>query len=427
MLAVLALLVAACASPTPTPTPTHTPTPEPTPTPTPTATATPTPVPAPTPTPEPTPAPSPTATSTPTPTPTATPTPTPRPAATPTPTLSPADIIAAVTPSVVGVSTNLSWGSGVVVREDGLIATAFHVVEDATSIVVTFSDGSEVQARLLGEDLGRDVAILKVPRSGLTPLRLATNSSIRIGEPVSKLGYPSGYLEVSTGIVSALVEPHRITSSRIQITADINPGDSGAPLITATGELAGILVAKDFYSSGVGFGSPLSNTLVNRLANGERICQPTPPLLNGTSFSHPNGWTVRLPRGVEYDRTYYPDDPAYHAVVREAPYPWMEVYIEEVAYPYDGIDLFLEALVGWEGWTYASTTDVRSVCHQGGSQAWEFDFEATDGDGYFYYERNLAIRDGQSWYRFLGLAPYDGFLEVEQDLDTVLYSFRLDR
>ncbi len=338
-----------------------------------------------------------------------------------------ADIIAQVTPSVVSIATDVGWGSGVVMREDGLIATAFHVVGGATSIVVGFSDGSEVQARLLGEDLGRDVAILKIPRSGLTPIRLASGASIRIGEPVSKLGYPSGYLEVSTGIVSALVEPYRINGSRIQLTADINPGDSGAPLITASGELAGVLVSKDFYSSGVGFASPLSDALVDRLASGERVCQPTLSLLQGTTFSHPNGWSTRLPGGVEYDRSFAPEDPGYHVVARDAPYPWMEVYVEELAYPYASIYELFADLVGWEGWTYTATTDERPVCHRGGSQAWEFDYEAVDDEGYAYYERNLVIRNGSSWFLLQGLAPYDGFLDVEQEIDTVLYSFQPDR
>lgn len=328
---------------------------------------------------------------------------------------------------MVSISTDFALGSGVVVGEDGLIATAFHVVEDATSIIVGFNDGSEAQARLLGEDLGRDLAILKVPRSGLTPIRLADSTSIRIGESVSKLGYPSGYLEVSTGIVSALVEPYRINSDRIQVTADVNPGDSGAPIITTGGELAGIVVAKDYTAAGVGFASSLNNALVSRLENGERICQPTPPLLDGTTFSHPNGWSIRLPRGAGYDRSFHPNDAGYHLVGRESPYPWMEVYIEEVAHPYANVYELFEGLIGWEGWTYTPTTDARVVCHPSGSEAWEFDYEAIDTEGYFYYERNLVIRNGPSWYLLLALAPYDGFLDVEQEIDTVLYSFRLDR
>lgn len=418
-----AVFVAACASPGPAPT--HTPASEPTPTLAPTATSIPGATSTPTPTPIPTPTPAPAATATPTPT--ATTTPTPTATASPTPTPSPADIIAAVTPSVVSISTDLAWGSGVVIREDGLIATAFHVVEGASSIVVTFNDDSEVQARLLGEDLGQDIAILKVPRTGLTPIRLTDNAGIRIGEPVSKLGYPSGYLEVSTGIISALVEPHRINGSRIQVTADINPGDSGAPLILASGELAGILVSKDFYSSGVGFASPLSGRLVGRLANGERICQPTPSLLSGSTYSHANGWSVRLPRGVRYNQSFQPGDAGYHLVDREAPYPWMEVYIEEIAYSYASVYEFFEDLVGWEGWTYNPVTDARLVCHQEGSEAWEFDYEAVDEGGYAYYERNLVIRRGRNWYLLLAISPYDGFLDVEQELDTVLYSFRVDR
>lgn len=314
-----------------------------------------------------------------------------------------------------------------VVREDGLIATAFHVVEGATSIVVTFSDGSEAQARLLGEDLGQDIAVLKVPRSGLTPIPLASSAGIRIGESVSKLGYPSGYLEVSTGIISALVEPYRINGNQIQVTVDINPGDSGAPIITSGGELAGIVVAKDYTSAGVGFASPLSDSLVDRLASGERICQPDPPLLAGRIFSHPNGWFVDLPPGVEHDDSFSPEEPGYHLITRETPYPWMQVFVDEIPWSYTGIDEFIDHDPGWEGWSYTPVTDVRLVCHQGGSEAWEFEYEAMDTDGYLYYERDLVIRNGQSWYLLLALAPYDGFLEVEQELDTVLYSFRFSR
>lgn len=349
------------------------------------------------------------------------------PTATPTPTPSPADIIARVTPSVVSISTDLAMGSGVVVGENGLIATALHVVEDSSSITIGFSDGSDVQARLLGEDLGRDVAILKVPRSDLSPIDFASSTDIRIGEPVSKLGYPSGYLEVSTGIISALLESYRLNGDRIQVTTDINPGDSGGPVITARGQLIGILIAKDFYSSGVGFASPLSNELVNRLANGERICQPTPPSLDGTPFTHPNGWSVDLPHGVEYDQSFSRGNPGSHYIAREAPYPWMQVHIEELPRPYSNLDEFFQDDPGWEGWEYTSLTDVRSICHQAGSAAWEVDYAAVSEDGYVYYERDLIIKNGPRWYLLMAIAPYDWFLDVEQELDTVLYSFRFNR
>ena len=173
-----------------------------------------------------------------------------------------------VAPSVVSIGTDFGVGSGVVIGEDGLILTALHVVEDAASITVWFSDGSETQGRLLGEDLGQDLALIKVPRSDLSAIPLADRASVRLGDAVTKLGYPSGYLEVSTGIISALVDAYRINGERIQITADVNPGDSGAPIITADGDLAGIVVAKDYTSAGVGFASPLTYGLVDQLASG---------------------------------------------------------------------------------------------------------------------------------------------------------------
>ena len=358
---------------------------------------------------------------------TATPGPTSAVATTPTPTPTQADIIAQVTPSVVSITTDFGWGSGVVVREDGLIVTALHVVEDAASITVGFSDGSESQARLLGEDLGQDLAVIKVPRSGLSPVPLVDDESLRIGEAISTLGYSEGYLALSTGVVSALVEPYRIDGKRIQVTADVNAGDSGGAILTSTGELAGIVVSVLIGSSGVGFASPLDERLINRMANGERICQPTPPMLRGTTFSHPNGWSVELPPGVEYDESSSQGNLGYHYIARVVPYPWVEVHIDELPWDYGSIFEFTEGDPGWEGWSYALVTYVRPVCHEGGSEAWELDYEATNADGYVHYERNIVIRNGQSWYRLLALAPYDGFLDVEQELDTVLYSFRLTR
>ena len=305
--------------------------------------------------------------------------------------------------------------------------TALHVVQDATAITVGFSDGSEAQARLLGEDLGQDLAVLKVPRSGLSPIDVADSANLRVGQTVTKLGYSEGYLALSTGIVSALVPPYRIDGALIQVTADINPGDSGAPIITAEGKLAGIIVASNFDLSGVGFASRLDSQLISRLADGERICQPSPPLVPASTFAHTNGWFVDLPPGVEYDQAFSSEEPGFYLVARETPYPWVEVYIEEVPFSYSTIDELIDSLTGWEGWTYTALTSSRLVCHQSGFDAWEFDYEAVDGEGFFYYERDLVIRKDRSWYILLALGPYDGFFDVEQEFDTILYSFRFDR
>ncbi len=187
------------------------------------------------------------------------------------------------------------------------------------------------------------------------------------------------------------------------------------------------MVSKHFNLSGVGFASPLNNQLISRLADGERICQPSPPLVRASTFAHPNGWFVDLPPGVEYDQMFSSEEPGFYLVTRETPYPWVEVYIEEAPFSYSSIDELIDGFTSWEGWTYTGLTSPRLVCHQSGFDAWEFDFEAVDEEGAFYYERDLVIRRNRSWYILLALGPYDGFFDVEEEFDTILYSFRFDR
>ena len=318
---------------------------------------------------------------------------------------------------MVSVRTDLLWGSGVVVRENGVILTALHLVEDATDITVGFSDGTEAQARLLGEDLGLDLAVIKVPRSGLSPVQLADRDELRIGQAVSTLGYSEDYLALSTGIISAFVEPYRIDGERIQVTADINPGDSGAPIITAAGELAGIVVAAHFDLSGVGFASPLGDRLIARMAEGERICQPWPPLLEATTFAHPDGWFADLPQGFEHIS-------GTNRVGRERQ-PWTWVFVSELQLPsYSSADEVVDG-VTVPDWTYTPLTSSRVVCHPSGFDAWEFEFVVEGESGSFYYERKLVMRTDRSWYLLTGRS--DNGFDVEQEVDTVLYSFRFSR
>jgi len=158
-------------------------------------------------------------------------------------------------------------GSGFVIDTDGHIATNQHVVDGATSITVTFSNGHTAKATVVGTDPSTDVAVIKVdaPASELHPLAFADSNKVKVGDGVVAIGSPFG-LEgtVTTGIVSALNRtidaPNNFTiSGAIQTDAAINHGNSGGPLLDADGNVVGInaqIESDSGGSDGVGFAIP---------------------------------------------------------------------------------------------------------------------------------------------------------------------------
>jgi S1-C subfamily serine protease len=172
-------------------------------------------------------------------------------------------------------------GSGFVVDEQGDIVTNEHVVDGATSIVVTFSDGTKAKATLLGSDASADLAVIRVhvAASELTPLTLADSSTVEVGDPVA-IGSPFGYADsITSGIVSALgrdIEaPNGATiKGAVQTDAAINPGNSGGPLIDASGRVIGVnaqISSQSSGSAGVGFAIPSSTvkSVVARILGGD--------------------------------------------------------------------------------------------------------------------------------------------------------------
>jgi S1-C subfamily serine protease len=162
-------------------------------------------------------------------------------------------------------------GSGFVYDRDGHVVTNQHVVAGASSVSVSFWNGTERPATLVGTDPSTDLAVLRVdgPRSLLEPLRLASSTAVRVGDPVLAFGSPFG-LEgtVTSGIVSAL---HRemtapntyIITDTIQTDAAINHGNSGGPLLDRQGRVIGVnaqIESDSGGSDGVGFAIP-SNTV----------------------------------------------------------------------------------------------------------------------------------------------------------------------
>ncbi|WP_324649716.1 trypsin-like peptidase domain-containing protein [Georgenia sp. H159] len=168
-----------------------------------------------------------------------------------------------------------SSGSGMVLREDGYVVTNNHVIDAAGDgdgeVSVTFADGAQERADIVGRTADYDLAVLKVDRDGLTPLPLADSDAVVVGDPVVAVGAPLG-LEgtVTSGIISALNRPVQAGGSSegtsfinaIQTDAAINPGNSGGPLINTAGEVIGINTAiaqaggQPTGSIGLGFAIP---------------------------------------------------------------------------------------------------------------------------------------------------------------------------
>jgi putative serine protease PepD len=197
-------------------------------------------------------------------------------------------VAAKVLPSVVSLDVTVSGGrgsgSGVVIRSDGYILTNNHVAGNATSIRVTFNDGTSATARLVGADAASDLAVVKVDRTGLTAATLGRSASVKVGDSVLAVGSPLGLSgTVTAGIVSALNRPVNTTQGNgfgtptvttvidaIQTDAAINPGNSGGALVDLAGQVIGINSAIATAGSaggqagniGVGFAIPIDQAKV---------------------------------------------------------------------------------------------------------------------------------------------------------------------
>ena len=164
-------------------------------------------------------------------------------------------------------SQTRAQGSGFVYDTSGHIVTNQHVITGASSIAVSFWNGTELDATLVGTDPSTDLAVLQVdaPRSLLQPLQLASSSAVDVGDSVLALGSPFG-LEgtVTSGIVSALhremTAPNNFTiTDTIQTDAAINHGNSGGPLLDRRGRVIGVnaqIESESGGSDGVGFAIP---------------------------------------------------------------------------------------------------------------------------------------------------------------------------
>ncbi|MGO9018115.1 MAG: S1C family serine protease [Syntrophobacteraceae bacterium] len=184
-----------------------------------------------------------------------------------------AEFFYCATPSITGS------GSGVVLREDGLIITNSHVVSGAQDIRVVLSDGRRLEARITASDSNDDLAVIKVD-IGDKPLKaiaLGDSDTLKVGQRVLAVGNPFGLGQTLTsGVVSmtgrTIRDHETVLRNLIQTDAPINPGNSGGALINLDGELVGLctaILSPTGSSIRIGFALPV-----------KRIKAVAPELLN---------------------------------------------------------------------------------------------------------------------------------------------------
>lgn len=160
-------------------------------------------------------------------------------------------------------------GSGFVWDDAGHIVTNYHVVDGARSVTVTFHDQQEFEAKVIGLEPRKDIAVLKVeaPAKLLVPIKVAKATQLEVGQKAVAIGNPYGLDHtLTTGVISALGRQVQgaggvTIRDMIQTDAAINPGNSGGPLLDSAGHLIGMntmIFSKSGSSAGIGFAVPVA-------------------------------------------------------------------------------------------------------------------------------------------------------------------------
>jgi S1-C subfamily serine protease len=172
-----------------------------------------------------------------------------------------------------GDEVERSVGTGVVIVDTGVILTNLHVVANATKLQLVFFDGLEAEGTVVGLHPEQDLAVLqaKTIPDDLTAATMRSTKDLALGDDVMAVGFPFGIgPSVSAGVVSGLrreyrsPEGKRVLTNLIQFDAAANPGNSGGPLVTAEGEVVGIVTGllnptEQRVFIGIGFAVPIES------------------------------------------------------------------------------------------------------------------------------------------------------------------------
>lgn len=205
-----------------------------------------------------------------------------------------------VSPAVVNITTQVlrpsfffgvipeeGSGSGFVYDREGHIITNYHVVENASQIVVSFGGGKEMPAEIVGVDPPNDLAVLRVAElpEGVEPVPLGDSANLQVGQRAIAIGNPFGQFErtLTVGVVSALNRTleiqNRVLRGIIQTDAAINRGNSGGPLLDSSGRLIGVntaIYSPTGTSAGVGLAIPVN-----------KVKRVVPELIKRGHYPHP--------------------------------------------------------------------------------------------------------------------------------------------
>ncbi len=211
------------------------------------------------------------------------------------------DAAARVSPAVVritatGVTTdpfggtipNQGVGSGIIFDSNGWILTNRHVVQNggsqiASQLTVELKDGHQYTGTVYGVDTLTDLAIVKIPATGLPAAPIGTSADIKVGQLAIAIGSPLGTYSnsVTSGIISGtgrtvVVQSGTQLNNLIQTDAAINPGNSGGPLLDAAGDVIGINTAVAQNSSGIGFAIPIdiARPVMSQALDGKPLARP---------------------------------------------------------------------------------------------------------------------------------------------------------
>jgi serine protease Do len=215
------------------------------------------------------------------------------------------EVVALVKPSVVYLEGSKKSGTGFLVTNTGLIATNAHVAREEESLRARLSGGVELTADVAYIDDNLDIALLKVEGVNFPHLVLADTSTVRQGQEVVAVGNPGEAMlfSVTRGIVSAVDEfPNAGQGTWIQTDAQLNPGNSGGPLVNMQGEVVGIATSRPASgnTTGIGFAlsaSDLIRVLHNFYPKGNILTERLAALKDSAARTHP----IALSEGSEVE------------------------------------------------------------------------------------------------------------------------------